>query len=49
MPHKQYSKDFLFEVARASYINQVLTPPACKFLNFLIWKIELINFLNIHF
>ena len=26
---------FLLQVARASYINQVLTPPVCKLLNFL--------------
>ena len=35
MPHKQYSKVF-FLVATGSYINQVLTPPVCKFLNFFI-------------
>ena len=36
MPHEQYSKVFLLEVARASYINQVLTPPTSKLVNFFI-------------
>ena len=45
MPHK----GFLLQVARASYINYVLTSPACKFLNFFILKIKLINLPNIHF
>ena len=40
---------FLLKVARDSYINQDLTLPSCKFLNFFIEKIELINFRNIHF
>ena len=35
MPHKQV---FLLQVARASYINQILAPPACKFLKFFISK-----------
>ena len=33
VPHKQF---VLRHVARASYINQVLTPPACNFLSFFI-------------
>ena len=32
----------------ASNINQVWNPSTCKFLNFLIWKIKVIHFLNIH-
>ena len=32
----QTIKGFLLQVARASYINQVLSPPGCKFLNFFI-------------
>ena len=32
-----------------AYINQVLILPACKFLNFFMWNIKLINFHNIHF
>ena len=39
----------LLQVARASYINAALTPPACKFLNFFTSKIKLINFLNTYF
>ena len=39
----------LLKVAGDSYINQDLTLPSCKFLNFFIEKIELINFRNMHF
>ena len=49
MPHKQYSKDFLLQVTKASYINQVLTPTTCNFPNLFIQEIKLINLLNIHF
>ena len=42
-------KGFLLQVARASYVHQVLTPTACKLLNFFIWKVKLINFPDIHF
>ena len=44
----KYSKVFCFKYW-ASYINQGLIPPACKFLNFFILKIKLINFPNVHF
>ena len=44
-----YIQWFFLQVAKASHINQFLTPPACKFLDFFIWKIKLINFPNIHF
>ena len=36
IPHKQQSKVFLLQVTRASYINQALTPPTRKLLNFFI-------------
>ena len=49
MPHKQNWNFFLLQVDRPFYINQVLIPPAYKFLNFFIEKIKLVNFPNIHF
>ena len=42
MPHKKIFDGFLLQVARASYINQVLTQT-------LHFKIKLIKFPNIHF
>ena len=39
----------MLQVPGASYINQVLTPPAYKLLNLFIKKVKLINFPNIHF
>ena len=39
----------MLQVASASYNNKVLTPPPCKLLHFLIEKVKLINFPNVHF
>ena len=49
MPHKQNPNFLLLQVARTFYIDQVLIPPAYKFLNFFIWNIKFVNFPNIHF